>query len=139
MSDLDALALTIAAADRAGGRPVEEVAVELATQAGQVAALLTRFDGCARWVATVEAVDYEATSTRAIVTVQPSRPDAEPERLRTDRTDTRWGLVVARRAKRLIGHRVLVHKQLEEAGADKRVRVLVWLDPLDPPAATQET
>lgn len=125
---LDPLALAQAATQAAGGRPVLEVALELAGAARTIGELLERLEGCARFVATVEAVDLEESSTRLIVTVRAR--DQEPEQLRTDRTDTAWGEVMAARARRHLGQRVLVHKLLEEAGTDRKVRVLVWLDPL---------
>lgn len=120
--------LLVAAAGMDDGRPSLEVAVELAAQARDLEDVLARLADAVRFAATVEAVDYERTSTRAVVTV---RAGDEPEQLRTDRTDSSWGLLVARRAKRLVGHRVLIHKALEDAGTDRRVRVLVWLDPID--------
>lgn len=132
----DPLALTQAATAVANGRPVLEVALELAGAARQLADLLDRLDDCARFAATIDGAELEETSTRLLVTVR-THPNAEPEQLRTDRTDTAWGQIIAGRVQRHVGHRVLVHKQLEDAGPGKRVRVLVWLDALDEPSGAR--
>lgn len=132
---MNAIELLAAASRIAGDRPLLEVAIELAGQAQQLDDVLARLAGAVRFAATIEEVGYEASSTRALVTVR-AGADQDPEQLRTDRTDSEFGLVVARRAKRLVGRRCLVHKLVEDAGPGKRVRVLVWLDDLDtePPA-----
>lgn len=133
----DSLALAQAATAVAAGRPVLEVALELAGAARQLDELLDRLDDCARFAATIDGAELEASSTRLLVTVR-THPDADPEQLRTDRTDGAWGEIMAGRVRRNIGRRVLVWKQLEEAGPDKKVRVLVWMDVLDEPD-TNET
>lgn len=92
-----------------------------------------------RFVADLVAVNKEESSTRAILTVRTEPSKRYPEGLepiRTDRTDNPDGLRMARQAKSLIGHRVLVFKQMEDAGPDTKVRVVVHLIDLGP-ARTQ--
>lgn len=134
MTSLDPLALATAATTAAAGdgRPVLEHALELAGAARTIGTLLDRLEGCVTFTATVEAVELEQSSTRLVVSVR-TRAGEDLEQLRTDRTDTPFGQVMADRARALAGRRVLVHKVLEDAGRDKKVRVLAWLEPLDGP------
>lgn len=134
MTTLDPVALAQAATAAAAGdgRPILEHALELAGAARQIGTLIDRLEGCVTFTATVETVDLEESSTRLLVSVR-TRAGEDIEQLRTDRTDTAFGRIMADRARGLVGRRVLVHKFLEDAGADRKVRVLAWIEPLDGP------
>lgn len=77
---------------------------------------------------TVVGLEKEVSSTRAIVTLRTRPSDHNPdgfEKVRTDRTDSDYGLRMARRARSLVGHRVLVWVEIETmAKGDRKVRVL---------------
>ena len=146
--NLDLVQLVDVATRHADGHPPLEVAVELAATVRDLDQIVARIfgDDIFRFVATVRHVDVEASSTRGLVTVQAA--GHEPEQLRTDRGDTPWGTIVTDRARRLAGQPCLIYKAVEEAGRDKKVRVLTWLQPLagrdnpefpEPPTRTPDT
>ncbi len=87
------------------------------------------------FVATITGVRREASSTRTVVELAVASTERHPdgrESVRSERTDQPDGLAVARRAQALIGHRVRLWVELEAAGADRRVRVLRYLEDLGP-------
>lgn len=59
-------------------------------------------------------VTIEQPSTRALVSVKSPSGNKPIETARTDRTDTAFGALMARRAHALIGHRVMVYLEMEE-------------------------
>lgn len=111
--------------------------------AGRVAAALDR---CEKpFTGTITQVAQEANSKRFLVDyytgteqVPELGADAPPlaegcERIRTEPAYRPEGLMMGKYAKSLIGHRVLVHKELESFERGKntvKVKVLRWLDDL---------
>lgn len=80
------------------------------------------------FAATVVKVDKEQSSTRGLVTLRTRPSERHPdgiEQARTERTDNPMGLAMARRLRSLVGHRVLLHIEVEEVpGRDFKVRVI---------------
>ena len=84
----------------------------------------------------VQGIKKEASSTRGVVTLQgkPSKFHEDGiETARTERTDTAAGMAMARRIRRLVGHRVVVWVEVEPIrdGASKS-RVIRHVEDLGP-------
>jgi len=79
----------------------------------------------ARFPAVIVGGRVEAASKRVEVRLIPVTRDGygEAETIRTERTDTPEGAAMFEQVKALKGHRVLVHKRMEQNG-DKKFRVL---------------
>lgn len=95
------------------------------------------------FIGTVVSVKKEESSTRAIITLNTGTDrefDGIPagcETVRTDRTDDPDGLIMAKKAQSLKGHKVLVYIELEAMkGSDRKVRVLRHI--VDKGVATEE-
>ena len=117
---------------------VHENAVSIAvmsSETSQIAKAIDQIEKCKVFSGSVVAVKKEQSSTRGIVTLNTGTDrvkeglDAGCEQVRTERTDNPFGLAMARKARELIGHRVLVWVEVEEIG-DRKVRVLRHLESL---------
>lgn len=97
-----------------------------------VAKKVNRVMTAQRFVGDIVGVTKEASSTRAVITINSKTAEDGVEQLRSDRTDHPDGLRLALLAKSLIGRRVLVFKVLEDAGPNKKVRVCVHLVDIGP-------
>ena len=132
---------------------VRENAVSIAVMLGEnssVSQALDKFLAAGKpFPATILGGKTERTSTRIVVRFM--NKDGEVEAIRTDRTDTSEGLAMGNAVKSLVGHRVLIWKELEEMGGGgangRKVRILRHVEDLgaDPEfeakktqAATQE-
>lgn len=121
---------------------VEQKAMEIMTMASQGSRFSRALDVIATahdrsvssskaFSATVKGVEIEERSRRAVLTVR-ARGAEEDEQVRTDRTDTGRGALMARTAKALVGHRVMVYIEMEETSQGRKVRILRHLTDLGP-------
>lgn len=81
--------------------------------------------------ATILGGSKETSSTRVVVRFM--NKDGELETIRTDRTDTPEGLAMGNVVRNLVGHKVLVWKELEEMGGGsngRKVRILRHVEDL---------
>jgi hypothetical protein len=119
---------------------IEALVVDLALMAesdSPIMRRLVRIQEASRFVAELVDVEIEQSSTRAVLTlktddVTDKKPDGI-EKMRTERTDQPDGKSMWRVALGLKGHRVLVFKELQEAGPDRKVRVCIHLTDLGAP------
>lgn len=114
-------------------RAVRELTAEL-SEGSLLWKTIDRMAESKKFVGTVVGVKREKSSTRGVVELftgtkqEIDGMDPGYERVRTDRTDSASGLMVASEAKSLIGHRVLVYVNVEDMrNSTKKVRVLVHL------------
>lgn len=133
-------AAAIVAGPGASSGKVEETLVSLALMAEEESPTmrrLARILGAQRFVAEFVSVRIEESSTRAVLALQ-VKPTADApdgvEQIRTDRTDHRDGARMFRLAQKLVGHRVIVFKVLEDMDGqpNRKVRVAVHLVDLGP-------
>ncbi|MFB8025955.1 MULTISPECIES: hypothetical protein [unclassified Streptomyces] len=121
-------ALVAAAATAAGPCPnngeaawqrrVEQLAVELAFSARQVAQEMERLDSSAKFAAYLERVEVEETSRRGVLHLRTA--GGESEHIRTEQEHTERGNEMLRRARELTGRWVLVYRYNErKAGSEK--------------------
>jgi hypothetical protein len=79
-------------------------------------------------------IKKEQSSTRGLVTLKTRVSEHAPdgtEQARTERTDTRQGLAMARRCRALVGHRVAVWVDLQTMkGGSNKVRVIAHIEDL---------
>ena len=124
---------------------VRDNAVSIAVMLGDnssVSQALDKFLAAGKpFPATILGGKREARSTRVVV--QFMNKDGEVEAIRTDRTDTPEGLAMSNIVRGLVGHKVLVWKELEEMGggaAGRKVRILRHVEDLgvDPEFATKK-
>lgn len=122
--------------EAAVNRATRELTAEL-SEGSALWKTIDRMEGAKKFVGTVTRVTREKSSTRGIVELytgtdrETQGVDLGYEKVRTDRTDSDSGLMVASEAKSLIGHRVLVYMVLEETSrGNTKVRVLVHLNDL---------
>lgn len=119
---------------------IEALVVDLALMAesdSPIMRRLVRIQDASRFVAELVDVEIEQSSTRAVLTLKTDditdkKPDGI-EKMRTERTDQPDGKSMWRIALGLKGHRVLVYKELQEAGPDRKVRVCIHLTDLGAP------
>lgn len=76
-------------------------------------------------------IEFHAKSKRVVVTLRANDAD-EDEVVRTDRTDTGRGALMARQVKALVGHRVMVYIEMERMTNGNKVRILRHLTDLGP-------
>lgn len=114
---------------------VRDNAVGIAVMLGEnssVSKALEKFLAAGKpFPATILGGRKEQTSTRVVVRIR--NKDGEEEEIRTDRTDTPEGLAMANIVKGLVGHRVLIWKELEEMGGGtngRKVRILRHVEDL---------
>jgi len=127
------LVLVTAAASLAGpAASVESItarAVDLALLAAPdspVMATVDRVLAASRFVAVIRGVAVEDSSTRGLVKLETRKGDeVDTETIRTERTDGPEGRAMVDRLRPLIGHRVLVFKEVEDGGRDRKYRLLV--------------
>lgn len=120
---------------------IHENAISIAVMASETSAIaksLNSIENAKVFSGTIMSVKREQSSTRGIITLH-TGPNARPkegvpaecEQVRTDRTDNALGLAMAKKAKSLIGHRVLVWVEVEEYnGGQGKVRVLKHVESL---------
>lgn len=141
ISDTDRRAIVLAAVGAAGAG-ADETAVALASV--RIAAWLSPGSTVSRAVAqvgasvsfpaTIVAVELERSSKRAVVTLRTRPSDRNPDGIETARTE-RWdhplGKAMARRARSLTGHRVVVWIERESTSdGQRKVRVIRHLKDL---------
>lgn len=114
---------------------VRDNAVSIAVMLGEnssVSKALEKFLAAGKpFPATILGGRKEQSSTRVVVRIR--NKDGEEEEIRTDRTDTPEGLAMANIVKGLVGHRVLIWKELEEMGGGsngRKVRILRHVEDL---------
>lgn len=114
---------------------VRDNAVSIAVMLGEnssVSQALDKFLASGKpFLATILGGKREQSSTRIIVRF--ANRDGEEETIRTDRTDTPEGLAMANIVKGLVGHRVLLWKEMEDMGGGaqgRKVRVLRHVEDL---------
>lgn len=121
---------------------VEQKAMEIMTMSADGSRLSRSLDvvatahdkshqGSKAFSATLKDLSIESSSRRAILTLRGRGAD-EDEQVRTDRTDTARGALMARTAKALVGHRVMVYIEMEETPQGRKVRILRHLTDLGP-------
>jgi|SRR5699024_1810394 len=87
----------------------------------------------------IESVKRHKPSTRAIVSLAPTDRNEEGEIVRTDRTDNAQGLAIAKKARSLVGHRVVLFVEMEPFdGGRKKLRVLRQLHDLGPASSEDD-
>lgn len=89
------------------------------------------YKGSKAFSAVIKGVELEKSSRRLVVTLRANGAD-EDEFVRTDRTDTGRGAMMAREANALVGHRAMVYIEMEETSAGRKVRILRHLSDLGP-------
>lgn len=125
---------------------VEQKAMEIAILTGSDSRLSQRlelidrafdktFEPSKGFVATITGFDLEASSKRVQLTFSSLRDgEVQTENARTDRTDTPSGALMARHARSLVGHRVVVYLEMEpiNSGPQKgnKARVVRYLHDL---------
>lgn len=114
---------------------VRENAVSIAVMLGEnssVSQALDKFLAAGKpFPVTILGGKREQTSTRVLVRFMSK--EGEVETIRTDRTDTPEGLAMANTVRALVGHKVLIWKELEEMGGGangRKVRVLRHVEDL---------
>jgi hypothetical protein len=120
---------------------VRDQAVTIAVMLGEnssVSQALAKFANAGKpFPATILGGKKEASSTRVVVRF--ANKDGETEEIRTDRTDSPEGLAMSNIVRGLVGHKVLIWKELEDSGASgpaaKRYRVLRHIEDLGVDAA----
>src|SRR5207253_1489873 len=138
------LVLVTPAASLAGpAASVESItarAVDLALLAAPdspVMATVDRVLAASRFVAVIRGVAVEDSSTRGLVKLETRKGDeVDTETIRTERTDGPEGRAMVDRLRPLIGHRVLVFKEVEDGGRDRKYRLLVHVVDLGHEAGT---
>jgi hypothetical protein len=113
---------------------VQENAIEIALMTSDKSDIVKALDEIEKakvFTGTIVSVKKEQSSTRGVITLftgtERTRDGIEPghEQVRTDRTDTLMGLAMARKARDLQGHKVLLHVLVEEYnGGQGKVRVV---------------
>lgn len=84
--------------------------------------------------AVVKGIEFHPKSKRVIVTLRTKRANGaeEDEVVRTDRTDTGRGALMARQVNALVDHRVMVYIEMEKMANGNKVRILRHLTDLGP-------
>ena len=122
---------------------VAEQAVSIAVMLGDnssVSQALSKFANAGKpFPAVILGGRKEASSTRVVVRFR--NKDGDDEEIRTDRTDSPEGLAMGNIVRGLVGHKVLIWKELEDSGgsgpAAKRYRVLRHIEDLGVDASAQ--
>lgn len=142
ISDSDRQAIVLTAVGAAGPSSTPDWEVQVATAAARITAMFSggsmvsraieQVDASTPFVATIVAVELERSSRRAVVTLRtkpgPHRPDGL-EHARTERYDHPLGKAMARQARSLVGHHVVVWIEREAtADGSRKVRVLRHLE-----------
>ncbi|WP_114906765.1 hypothetical protein [Ornithinimicrobium murale] len=81
--------------------------------------------------AVIQSIELHGNSKRVLVTLHAKGAD-EDETVRTDRTDTGRGALMAREVNALVGHRVMVYIEMERMSNGNKVRILRHLTDLGP-------
>lgn len=91
-------------------------ALEAQSLMGEGSRMSKTIEGIKVYTAVVDSIKKETKSTRGLVTlkVKPSTYAKDGvEQIRTERTDRPDGLAMAKRIKGLVGHKVLIFKEIE--------------------------
>jgi hypothetical protein len=112
---------------------VRDQAVTIAVMLGEnssVSQALEKFGNADKpFPATILGGKKETSSTRVVVNF--SNKDGETESIRTDRTDSPEGLAMANLVKGLVGHKVMIWKEIETYNNGQgKVRVLRHIEDL---------
>lgn len=90
--------------------------------------------GAVVYTATLLAITKEPSSTRGLLKLRTKVSEHAPdgvEELRTERTDSAVGLAMARRCRALVGHRVVVWKDVQKkSNGTGNVRVIAHIEDL---------
>ena len=139
--------IVIAALNAAGpvGEDADEWNIRLLELAGQFTAMLSPTSAISKVIESVSAskvftgvvleIKKEASSTRGLITLKTRVSEHSPdgtEQVRTERTDSPFGLSMARRVRALIGHRVVVWVEVQTMsnGSSNKVRVITHIEDL---------
>ena len=122
---------------------VAEQAVSIAVMLGDnssVSQALSKFANAGKpFPAVILGGRKEASSTRVVVRFR--NKDGDEEEIRTDRTDSPEGLAMGNIVRGLVGHKVMIWKELEDSGSSgptaKRYRVLRHIEDLGVDASAQ--
>lgn len=141
ISDSDRRAIVLAAVG-AAGPGADETAIALAavritamlSGGSMVSRAIEQVDASTPFLATIVGVELEKSSKRAVLTLRsqpgPHRPDGI-EHARTERYDGPLGREMARRARNLVGHHVVVWIERESTSdGSRKVRVVRHLEDL---------
>lgn len=85
--------------------------------------MISRAEKASSFVAVIDSIEFEESSQRYLITMTPTGT-GEPETIRTDRVDSRYGNYVRSfwGRKALVGHKCVIYKYLENAGTDPKAR-----------------
>lgn len=144
ISDSDRRAIVLAAVGAAGPSSTPDWEVQVAMAAARITAMLSegsmisraieQVDASVSFPATILGVEIEKSSKRAVLTLRTRPSDRNPdgvEKARTERYDHPLGREMARRARSLTGHRVVVSIERESTSdGQRKVRVVRHLEDL---------
>ena len=146
MEQSDKNAIVIAAVGAAGpvgddraawSDRVEEMAASITamtTPNSDVMKVVDSVSNAKVFTAVLLAITKEKSSTRGLLTLKTRVSEHAPdgtEQARTERTDTRAGLAMARRCRALVGHHVLVWVEVQTMkNSTNKVRVIVHIEDL---------
>jgi hypothetical protein len=116
---------------------VVEMAAQITAMSSPNSDVMTTIDSVSNakvFTATLLEIKKEQSSTRGLLTLKTRVSEHSPdgtEQARTERTDTRQGIAMARRCRALVGHRVAVWVEVQTMkNSTNKVRVIAHIEDL---------